>query len=249
MAAASSALDVGRRLLEAAADEVHELPFGFAVRCPSLPIVHSLNCLHVTGSHTGLTVTDLVAHLDARVGASFRSVLVHDEATGTRLEPAFRADGFQTGRELVMLLTGEGDGRAGTGAVEVGPEVLDDARFWAPSGLPDEHVEQLLERERRFAAACDERGFAVLGDDGRAVAKARLRVLGDVAQVEDVIVLPEHRGRGHGRAVAAAATAAARAGGYETVCLFADGQDWPRELYAALGFTPAVAMLVALQTS
>jgi GNAT superfamily N-acetyltransferase len=247
MTAASSAVGFGRRLLQAVADEVEELPFGLALRTPSLPAVHNLNRLQVVGPHPGLTVTDLVAQLDAHVGAAFADVLVEDDATAARLEPAFRADGFETGRELVMILTGGADRPPGDRVQEVGPDVLDDARFWTPSGLPEAHVEQLLERDRRMAAATGERGFAVLGDDGRAVAKARLRVLDGVAQVEDVIVLPEHRGQGHGRAVAAAATEAARAGGHETVFLFAAGDDWPRELYAKLGFEPAGAMLEALR--
>jgi ribosomal protein S18 acetylase RimI-like enzyme len=246
MAASSAALAFGRRLLQAAADEVEELPFGLALRTPSLAGVHNLNRLQVVGAHPGLTVTDLAAQLDARVGAPFKDVLVEDDQTAARLEPAFKAAGYEVGRELCMVLTGAADRPPEPGAAEeVDSAVLRDERFW--TDLPDpEKVRQLLERDRRMAEAVDERGFAVLGDDGRPLAGAKLRVHEGVAQVEDVIVLPEHRGKGHGRAVAAAATQAARDGGHDVVFLFADADGWPRDLYAKLGFEGQAGMIEAL---
>jgi len=248
--AASSADEAGafgRRLLSAAADEVDELPFGLALRSPSLARVHSVNRLQVVGAHPGLTVTDLAAQLDARVGASFRDVLVEDDQTAARLEPAFRADGYEVGRELVMVLARDADRPPDPGAAaEVDPAQLRDERFWAGEVADRETVGQLLERDRRMGEAVDERGFAVLGDDGRPVAGAKLRIHDGVAQVEDVVVVAEHRGHGHGRAVAAAATQAARDGGHRLVFLFADGDGWPRDLYEKLGFDAVSAMVEAL---
>jgi ribosomal protein S18 acetylase RimI-like enzyme len=59
---------------------------------------------------------------------------------------------------------------------------------------------------------------------------------GGVAQVEDVVVLPAARGRGFGRAVVTAAIAAARTMELELLFIVADDDDWPKELYAKLGF-------------
>jgi ribosomal protein S18 acetylase RimI-like enzyme len=56
------------------------------------------------------------------------------------------------------------------------------------------------------------------------------------AQVEDVGTLPEHRNRGYAKAVVLAAIAAAREDGADFVCLVADANDWPKELYRRLGF-------------
>ena len=54
----------------------------------------------------------------------------------------------------------------------------------------------------------------------------------------DVGTLPAHRRRGLARAVIVAAARAARAGRPELVMVTADADDWPRELYARLGFEP-----------
>jgi hypothetical protein len=63
-----------------------------------------------------------------------------------------------------------------------------------------------------------------------------LRRRGGVAQIEDVEVLRELRGRGLGRAVAQHALDAGQQAG-DLVFLEALADDWPRELYAKLGFT------------
>ena len=51
-------------------------------------------------------------------------------------------------------------------------------------------------------------------------------------------MLPAHRGRGLGRHVWTAALQAAEASDPELVFIVADREDWPRELYAKLGFAP-----------
>jgi GNAT superfamily N-acetyltransferase len=59
-----------------------------------------------------------------------------------------------------------------------------------------------------------------------------------VAQIEDVNTLEEFRGRGLGRAVVQAAIDAAAEGGAELVFIHALEDDWPKDLYAKLGFDP-----------
>jgi ribosomal protein S18 acetylase RimI-like enzyme len=63
-----------------------------------------------------------------------------------------------------------------------------------------------------------------------------LYLRGGDAQVEDVGTLPEHRGRGYASAVVLAAVEEARRAGAELIFLFADAEDWPKELYRRLGF-------------
>jgi predicted GNAT family acetyltransferase len=97
----------------------------------------------------------------------------------------------------------------------------------------------LLEHHRTYAAAgpVTERIFAVVVA-GAVVAWARLWSHDRVAQVEDVVCLAEHRGRGYGRAVVAAATRAALAEDPELAFIVADATDWPKELYGRLGYAP-----------
>jgi ribosomal protein S18 acetylase RimI-like enzyme len=68
------------------------------------------------------------------------------------------------------------------------------------------------------------------------VSYADLYLRGSDAQIEDVGTLPEHRGRGYASAVVVAAAEAARRAGADLVFLFADAEDWPKELYRRLGF-------------
>jgi predicted GNAT family acetyltransferase len=59
-----------------------------------------------------------------------------------------------------------------------------------------------------------------------------------VAQVEDVVCLHDHRGRGYGRDVTVAATLAALDEAPELLFIVADDLDWPKELYERLGYVP-----------
>jgi predicted N-acetyltransferase YhbS len=56
------------------------------------------------------------------------------------------------------------------------------------------------------------------------------------AQVENVDTLEEFRGRGVARSVVLRAVEAARDADAEHVFIVADDADWPRDLYARLGF-------------
>jgi len=86
----------------------------------------------------------------------------------------------------------------------------------------------------RIGQAVPLRYFA--GFDGeRLVAYCELREAGGVAQIEDVNVVPEARGRGHGRALVQFVAAEA-ARDNDVVFLEALAHDWPRHLYRSLGF-------------
>jgi RimJ/RimL family protein N-acetyltransferase/predicted GNAT family acetyltransferase len=93
---------------------------------------------------------------------------------------------------------------------------------------------QLNEAKRHVAAAVPTRFFAAIVDD-RAAGWCELRTRDGVAQIEDVEVLAEHRGQGLGRAVVQHALIQARRSA-DVVFLEALADDWPRELYAKLGF-------------
>jgi len=80
--------------------------------------------------------------------------------------------------------------------------------------------------------------FVVADFEGTPAAYATLYSDGTVAQVEDVSTQPRARGHGLARAVVQHAIDLARAEGHELIFLVADADDWPRELYARLGFDP-----------
>ena len=252
MAAASSpgaaewAQELDLTVVRGIADEVRELPFGFALATPSLPAVYSVNGLWVLGHHPGLTATDLVAQADALAGEhEHRRIEVREETTGRRLESTFLAEGWQIEREVLMLLEGAPDGEADTSAVrEVEPAAIEEAQraMWRAGGASspgEEEIEQLLERDRRIGTVVRARAFAVV-EGGETIAFARLLSDAGVAHVEDVATLPAADGQGHARALVTHATAVARDEGHEVVAIFAADEDGsPKDLYAQLGFAPA----------
>jgi ribosomal protein S18 acetylase RimI-like enzyme len=68
------------------------------------------------------------------------------------------------------------------------------------------------------------------------VAMCRLMSRGAVGQVEDVSTLPAFRHRGCARALVGAAVTASRDAGHALTFIIAHEDDWPRRLYATLGF-------------
>jgi GNAT superfamily N-acetyltransferase len=105
------------------------------------------------------------------------------------------------------------------------------------------------ERQRRGLAllldgAADHRVFVVEGE-GRAVGMATVQVListaegGPVGLVEDVVVAPEHRGRGLGRRLLAAVEGWAYQRGLARLQLLADRENAPAlRFYEQAGWAP-----------
>lgn len=95
---------------------------------------------------------------------------------------------------------------------------------------------QLGERIRTVSRAAAPTFLGIRDGTGAVVARADLYLRDGVAQVEEVLTAPAHRGRGLGtRRVLAAGRRAVRAGA-ELVFLQADAHDWPQVLYRRLGY-------------
>jgi GNAT superfamily N-acetyltransferase len=159
--------------------------------------------------------------------------------------------GYDAGTHLFMVLSRDAVlAPPATPVIEVDVPTLDAATERYLRSDPDTEYgrdartrEHLLTHHREYGPIGGaERRFAVVDDGGRAIAWARLWRRGDEAQVEDVVCLAAHRGRGYGRAVVAAAAGAAASEGAELVFIVADADDWPKALYARLGFATAGAL-------
>ena len=204
-----------------------------------LPRVWVLNQLSVDAD---TDADGLIAALDALYAdLPHRRAFVERPDVGERLAPELRAAGWLVERDVFMVLRRDRDRAASPGlAREVDEATIRavEARTIAeePYGEPAV-IEQLLASRSRFGGAGAARYFVAAGDgvDG---CHATLYSDGVVAQIEDVGTLKAMRGRGLARAACSAALDAATEAGHELVFIVADDEDWPKDLYAKLGFDP-----------
>ena len=200
----------------------------------SVANVYDLNYLRATQPAPAVV---LASEADEAM-ASFLHRKVVVERDGRDAAPGFAGLGWNATPHLIMARLGEPDRVADTSMVHEVPfddllAARRDVTVAEPSG--DAALAELLDRgKRRIIEAIPTRFFAAVVD-GHIAAYCELRSDGAVAQIEDVNTLAEFRGRGLGRAVVQAAADAARPG--ELVFLEALADDWPKELYAKLGFT------------
>ena len=226
-------------LEESAAERRVPLPFGIGLFCDSLPNVYDLNYLRVDRPATGNEV--LAAAEEAMAGFVHRKVELGPDlpaGAGARLAAELARAGWEQTTHLVMAQRRAPDRPLAAATIrEVGFAQIEPVRsaliLTEPWGSPRLAAE-LNAARWRIGQAVPLRYFA--GFDGeRLVAYCELREAGGVAQIEDVNVVPEARGRGHGRALVQFVAAEA-ARDNDVVFLEALAHDWPRHLYRSLGF-------------
>jgi N-acetylglutamate synthase-like GNAT family acetyltransferase len=241
------------RAMLGAVGRVVTASWGQAFLTPSLDRVYDRNVVWVVGDGGGASAVEVDGHAERLLSGhrmDHRRVLLEPAADARIGAELVERCGYTRSAHVFMVLDGTPaaapDGAAGVveasvAAVDAGcSRYLETDPDTAEYGRDPRTREQLLEHHRAYGpSAGAERRFAVLDDSGVAVAWARLWRRGSAFQIEDVVCLAEHRGHGHGRAVVAAATHPARAAGAPLLFIVADAGDWPRDLYARMGFTPA----------
>ena len=110
---------------------------------------------------------------------------------------------------------------------------------WAEAGRSfggsDELIEQMVEHHAAVGRSVPTRYFAVEAE-GRIAAYCELYSADGTGQVENVVTLPEFRGRGFATSLVLRAAAESRAMPNDLTFLVADAGDWPYRLYERLGF-------------
>jgi ribosomal protein S18 acetylase RimI-like enzyme len=210
-----------------------ESPFGRAVYTDELPRRLDGNYLWLERAGEPEELVAEAARLERRL------IFVPDPAIGDLLAPWFEEEGWRIDRHVVMVQLREPEVDADLSLVrEVGEAELRDARKRVLANEPwasPEVLEQIFAAKALIGRRVRTRFFAVQLDS-EVVSYSDLYLDGADAQVEDVGTVPEQRGRGYAKAVVLGAIAEARQAGAEFICLVADANDWPKELYRRLGF-------------
>jgi GNAT superfamily N-acetyltransferase len=226
-------------------DEVRLVRHGVALMTESLPLLWTLNLIRVEDPDA--TPDELAEEAEAVQGVlGHRKLTVFDEDLGARLRDGLEERGWNAERLVLMAWRGEPLKSAPDGlAIEADRKTADAAlaafRREQPFGWQEEALRQLAAMDERFTRELGARDF--VAPPRAPAATCRLFSNGSgVAQVDEVGTLAAERGRGLASAVVLAAVEAAQAGGHELIFLQTDADDWPRELYARLGFEPIGAI-------
>jgi GNAT superfamily N-acetyltransferase len=218
-------------------DVIEPWDHGTVVRATRFPGYWDYNTVRVEDD-PDLGVDELVSFADeALAELDHRRVDFEVVAAGDRLRPAFEALGWKATRLVWMRHSGSTTQGGGLPIEQVPYDAVRDLREqWIREDFPDVDLKGFFEEDRKVAMTRGAEVFAVI-EDGAPVAFAQLERVDDDAEVTDVFVQPDHRGKGLGTALTTAAIEAA--GDVRDLWISADDEDRPKELYARLGFRAA----------
>ena len=216
-----------------------ETRVGEALFEDALPAVYDLNLLAVRQGVTA-DAEELAAEAELVQGAAglgHRKLVIDEDALGTAVADRLGALGWNA-EPLVVMPHAGGEREVDTsGVAEVARAQLEPV--WAAGiraeGMTGDVVRQLVAAKGVTERAADVRFFAALAH-GEVASYCELYSRDGIGQIEAVMTLERHRGRGLASAVVTHVLRESRAAGNELTFLVAAENDWPKELYRKLGF-------------
>ena len=216
--------------------------FGTAFLNDAYRIRWDSNLLWVDRPASADELADEADRILGGAGLPHREIRVDDDDAGTVLVEGLVARGYGADRLVVMRQDGRIEPRAADDPVEevdlptLRPTIETVIRR-EPYGNDEATVRILaafgLELVRHAGAR-----FFCARVDGEIASLCELYRAGTIGQIENVNTLQEYRERGLARRVIRRAAEEAVADGADLVFLQALDDDWPKELYADLGFSP-----------
>jgi ribosomal protein S18 acetylase RimI-like enzyme len=232
----------------AVCDRIAPWAHGTIGRASRYPSYYSFNLVRVEDDPR-LSVEELLAVAEeALADLPHRRIDFDLAAAAEPPRPAFKALGWESLRLLWMRHRGAdrlpGAGGGGVEEVEEVPyEAVDELRVrWHDEDFPGGEDIGYYAAAREVAMRRGARVLAVR-ERGAPISFAQLECDGDDAEITQVYVHPDHRGRGVGTATTRAAIDAASSG---DLWICADDEDRAKHLYARLGFEP-IARTAELQ--
>jgi ribosomal protein S18 acetylase RimI-like enzyme len=229
------------RLQDRCASRIEPFDHGHALFRADLPRVYDENFLRVDRDLDELDAGELAAvadRLQGGAGLAHRKAVIPDEEAGERLSKGFTRLRWRQSVLLTMGHNGDGLPEPDHEVREPGQDALSAARVRAfADDLGSGAAAQVAGHLELMSSVVATRAFSVLVDD-EPVSWCVLYEEDGVGQIDDVVTGMAHRRRGYGRAVVQAAVRASLESGNEFTFIVADDDDWPKEMYAGLGFEP-----------
>jgi ribosomal protein S18 acetylase RimI-like enzyme len=209
---------------------------GTVVRATRYPQYWDYNVVRVE-EEPAMSVEELVAFADeALAEVAHRRIDFEQTDSAEQLRPRFEALGWMTERLVWMHHETAPPPGPDIDVEEVPYDDVEELRIaWHRADFPGHELGDHLAEAREVAERQGAQVLAVL-EAGTPVAFAQLERDGDSAEIAQVYVHPDHRGRGLGTATTRAAIEAA--GDADDLWIVADDEGRPKELYRRLGFRP-----------
>jgi GNAT superfamily N-acetyltransferase len=229
----------------AVCDVLEPWAHGTVVRATRYPSYYDLNVVRVE-EDPAMSVEALAAFADeALAGLAHRRVDFDLASVAEPLRAGFEANAWKPQRLLWMRHQAPPPPGPDVPVEEVPYDAVHDLRVaWHQEESPDQDPGNYHAQAREVSLRRDAQVLAVR-EGGEPVAFAQLERHGEAAEITQVYVHPEHRGGGRGTAMTRAAIEAA--GDVRDLWIVADDDDRPKELYARLGFRPAVTSMQFLR--
>lgn len=211
---------------------------GTVVRATRYPSYFEFNVVRVE-EDPQMSVDALVAFADeALAGLDHRRVDIEPAGVAESMRADFEARGWSTYRQVWMRHEAPPPPQPTRIAVEEVPfDAVNALRVaWTSEDFPDLELGNYLAEAREVAGILGAQIVAVM-DAGTPVAYAQVVRLSRSAEIAQVYVRRDHRGRGLGTALTCAAIEAVRDA--DELWIVADDEGWPKQLYSRLGFSPA----------
>jgi GNAT superfamily N-acetyltransferase len=252
-----AALAFERLVRRRGAQRAVELDGGLVVLHDGLKTKYHLNALLLDAPlRPGLDADAIMRLADEHLGhRGHRHVVLDDGPAAERLAPGFLDAGWTIERIVYMSWCREADRPPRPGVAreisdaearehQLAFSAEEQASAPSPDGLVGaverSLVGTLVAGQQALRAGTMARCFGA-GENGQLAASCVLfleRDRGGIAMIDEVGTLSAYRRRGLGRAVVAAALDSARASGCTPIVIPADHDDWPKRLYARMGFEP-----------
>jgi GNAT superfamily N-acetyltransferase len=229
----------------ATCDVLEPWAHGTVVRATRYPHYYDFNVVRVE-EDPRMSVEELVAFADeALAELSHRRLDFERVDAAEPLRAGFEAAGWMTHRLVWMYHATPPPPQADVAVEEVPYDAVYDLRVaWHLDDFPDQDPGAYLTEAREVAGFRDAQVLAVR-EAGTPVAFAQLERQGASAEIAQVYVRPDRRGRGLGTAITRAAIGAA--GDVEDLWIVADDEGRPKDLYARLGFQPVWTAIETLR--